>query len=717
MSSSPESRARSSEYERGWALLYRLIRLNGSLSGHERNVLYWNQGDGQFADLSAVAGLAFPEDGRAFVAFDFDRDGDLDILLNNRNSPQLRLLRNDFPASHRSVAVRLEGTASNRDAVGARLVLETASGRRLTRSVRSGSGFRSQPSRTTHFGLAGEQEIRSLTVFWPSGAVEEHQGIPVDHFVSVKEGRPDIDVRPFRASAVSPVPPDPPQPDAEAPWTGIWLTEATPAPRLQGRTLDGESFPAERYRGKRVLLNFWATWCAPCRAELADFAEHREALEGAGLVPVLVSVDEPGERESVRRYVLEHKLPYPILLPSSSTVTAFDLLVRHVLDQSGELAIPTSFLIDESGRILKLYLGRTTAGQILEDAESWRGGETESLERALPFSGRAYVTRFERNWTQLADAYAAAGLSGEAVEALEHALQVHPEHPAILDRLGSLYAEQGRWQDALQAHQRAIELGLPGLGPRLRTATALAELGRLAEAEAAASEALSQSPDDIDALRVWGAIASRRGNFEAALPALLSVERLDGDNPEVHYNLGWLYTQTGRRRAAAASLQRAIALEPRHARALHDLGILHAQGGAWDEASKALRQALDANADFPEAHYSLGLVFAQQGDFKRAEESLRAALELRDDYAEALTDLGGVYIQTRRFREALPLLARARQANPALGQTYLNAAKAHLALGDRSGALGALETWLEIRPDDPDALALQDTLESLKPSP
>ena len=698
-------------------MLYRLIRLNGSLSGHERNVLYWNQGDGQFADLSAVAGLAFPEDGRAFVAFDFDRDGDLDILLNNRNSPQLRLLRNDFPASHRSVAVRLEGTASNRDAVGARLVLETASGRRLTRSVRSGSGFRSQPSRTTHFGLAGEQEIRSLTVFWPSGAVEEHQGIPVDHFVSVKEGRPDIDVRPFRASAVSPVPPDPPQPDAEAPWTGIWLTEATPAPRLQGRTLDGESFPAERYRGKRVLLNFWATWCAPCRAELADFAEHREALEGAGLVPVLVSVDEPGERESVRRYVLEHKLPYPILLPSSSTVTAFDLLVRHVLDQSGELAIPTSFLIDESGRILKLYLGRTTAGQILEDAESWRGGETESLERALPFSGRAYVTRFERNWTQLADAYAAAGLSGEAVEALEHALQVHPEHPAILDRLGSLYAEQGRWQDALQAHQRAIELGLPGLGPRLRTATALAELGRLAEAEAAASEALSQSPDDIDALRVWGAIASRRGNFEAALPALLSVERLDGDNPEVHYNLGWLYTQTGRRRAAAASLQRAIALEPRHARALHDLGILHAQGGAWDEASKALRQALDANADFPEAHYSLGLVFAQQGDFKRAEESLRAALELRDDYAEALTDLGGVYIQTRRFREALPLLARARQANPALGQTYLNAAKAHLALGDRSGALGALETWLEIRPDDPDALALQDTLESLKPSP
>ena len=717
MSSSPENEARSSQYERGWALLYRLIRLNGSLSGHERNVLYWNQGDGRFADLSAVAGLDFPQDGRAFVTFDFDRDGDLDILLNNRNSPQLRLLRNDFPASHRSVAVKLEGTVSNRDAVGARLVLETASGRRLTRSVRSGSGFRSQPSRTVHFGLGDEREIRALTVFWPSGAVETREGIPVDHLVSLREGRPDVDARPFGAPALPLIAPDPPERDADTVWTGIWLTEATPAPKLQGRSLEGGRFPVERYRGTRIVLNFWATWCAPCRAELADFAEHREAFEGAGLVPLLVSVDEPSEHEAVRRYARERQLSYPILLPDSSTVTAFDLLVRHVLDQSGELAVPTTFLIDESGRIVKLYLGRTTADQILEDAENWPVGETELLERALPFSGRAYVTRFERNWTQLADAYAAAGLGGEAVEAMEYAIQVHPEHPAILDRLGSLYAEQGQWQSALEAHRRAIELGLPGLGVRLREATALAELGRLSEAAAVAAEVRAQSPDDIDALRVWGVIASRQGNFEDALPALLSVERLDRDNPEIHYNLGWLYLQTGRRQEAAASLRRAVQLEPRHAKALHDLGILHAQAGSWDQASQALHQALDASPDFPEAHYSLGLVFAQRGEFKQAEASLRAALELREDYAEALTDLGGVYIQTRRFREALPLLTRARQANPGLGQAHLNATKAYLGLGDRASALASLEAWLEIRPNDPDALALKGALGSVQPGP
>ncbi len=710
MSSSPENQARSSQYESSWALLYRLIRLNGSLSGHERNVLYRNQGDGTFADLSAVAGLDFPQDGRAFVTFDFDRDGDVDILQNNRNSPQLRLLRNDLPTSHHSVALRLEGTESNRDAVGARLVLETASGRRLTRSIRSGSGFRSQPSRTVHFGLGDEEEVRELTIFWPSGTVERRQEIPAEHLVLLKEGTTDIIALPFSTPSAPQPESEPARPEAETSRTGIWLSEATPAPRLRGRSLDGEKFLPEQYRGKRIVLNFWATWCLPCQAELADFSERREDLEAAGLSPLLVSVDEPSEHETVRRYVREKQLPFPVLLPDENTVTSFDLLVRHILDQSAELAIPATFLINESGEILKFYLGRTTAGQILEDVGNWPGSGMELLERALPFPGRAYVTGFERNWVGLGDAYTAAGLSDEAVATLEHAAKVHPKHAAILDRLGSLYAEQGRPQDALDAHQAAVELGLPGIAARVHLAAALAELGRLPEARAAATEALSRSPKDTDALRVWGAIASRQGKFEDALPALLSSRQLDPDNPEVHYNLGWLYLQTSRREDAVASLRRAVELDPGHAKALHDLGILHARAGSWDQASNSLRKAIAANPEFPEAYYSLGLIYAQRGDFKQAEESLQAALKLRPDYAEALTDLGGVYIQTRRFRQALPLFARAQQVNPELGQSYLNAAKAHLALGDKQSALASLEALLKVHPDDSTALAARKQL-------
>jgi len=711
VSSSPENQARSSQYERSWALLYRLIRLNGSLSGHERNVLYWNRGDGTFADLSAVAGLDFPEDGRAFVTFDFDRDGDTDILLNNRNSPQIRLLRNNLPTSHHSVAFRLEGTASNRDAVGARLVLETASGRRLIRSVRSGSGFRSQPSRTVHFGLGEEDAIREVSVFWPSGRADIYREIPADHLLLVTEGSEDLTAVPFGPAPAIQLERDSTEPEVRTSRTGIWLTEATPVPALRGRSLDGDGpFLQEQYRGKRILLNFWATWCAPCQVELADFKEHRAALEGASVVPLLVSVDEPSELESVRRFVREKELPFPVVIPDEDSVTAFDLLVRHILDQSGELAIPTSFLIDEKGNVLKLYLGLTSAEQILSDLERWPVDQPELLERALPFPGRAYVTRFERNWVQLGDAYAAAGLTEEALTTLEYAVEAHPKHAAILDRLGSMYGEQGRWQEALATHQAAVELGLPGTAAQVHLASALAELGRLSEARAAAAAALSQAPDDTEALRVWGAVASRQGEFEAALPALLSAREIDPDNPETHYNLGWLYLQTRQTTDALASLRRAVEIAPNHAQALHDLGILHAQAGSWDQASSSLRKALEVRPDFPEAHYSLGLVHAQQGDYTGAESSLQAALKLRGDYAEALADLGGVFVETGRFRQALPLLARARELKPQLVQPYLNAVRAHLALGEKGNALASLDALLRVRPGDPTALALRERL-------
>ncbi len=710
MSSSREDQARSSQYERGWALLYRLIRLNASLSGHERNVLYWNHGDGSFADLSAAAGLDFPEDGRAFATFDFDLDGDTDILVNNRNSPQLRLLRNNLPTSHHSVAFALEGTASNRDAVGARLELETESGRRLVRSVRSGSGFRSQPSRRVHFGLESEDRIRELRIFWPSGRMDRHRRVPADHFVVVKESSTEITARPFEDSSPRTPVPRLAAPEVSTSQTGIWLTEATPAPALRGESLDGAEFEPDAYLGKRVLLNFWATWCAPCKVEVADFIEHRAELERASLVPLLVSVDELSEREAVHRFVANQEVPFPVVLPRKDSVTAYDLLVRHFLDQSAELAIPTSFLIDEAGRIVKLYMGRTSAEQILSDVDNWPQTGTDMLERALPFPGRAYVTRFERNWVQLSDAYAAAGFHDEALATLESAVQSHPEHAAILDRLGSLYSEQRRWEEALAAHRKALDLGLPGIAAKVHIASALAELDRLGEAAAVAKEALEEAPEDTAALRVWGAVSARQGRFETALPALLAAARIDPENPETHYNLGWLFMHTGQAKRAAESLNQAVKLAPDHVQALHDLGILHAQAESWDQASTSLRKAVEVRPDFPEAHYSLGLVHAQQGDYERAEDSLQTALKLREDYPEALADLGGVYIETRRYQEALPLLAKAQKLRPRLAQPYLNAVRAHVALGDRASALASVDALLKVHPNDPTAIALRKRL-------
>lgn len=704
MSPSPENTARSGRYENGWIAINRLIRQGETWSGHERNVLYWNHGDGTFSDLSAVAGLDFPEDSRAFAAFDFDQDGDLDMALKNRNSPQLRLLRNDMPAYHHSVGFHLQGNKGNRDAVGARLVLETT-GRRLTRTVRSGSGFLSQATRTVYFGLGEETKILTLTVFWPGGKAEKYHRLPADHLVRLTEGQADFSSVAFQRRS---------QPvsvesllgmlGGPRPLTGMWLTEPVPAPQFEVRSVDGATHSLENYRGRFVLLNFWATWCSPCQAELADLQNHKKEIEARGLLPLLVSVDEPGSEEKVRQYARGKGLNWPILLANEELVRCYGLLLRHLLDHTSDLVIPTSFLVNPTGEIVRVYAGRASAKQIVQDLTDYPADPRQLVRLALPFPGRAYVTDFRRNWATLASSFANEGFSKQALAYLQHAVKAPHPSPEAFDYLGLLYAHQGRWQEALEAHQRAMELGQSGSGVQTHLATALAQLGRLAEAEAAAQRAIGVAPRDAEALRVWAAITSRRGKPEQALPALQLSLQHDPESADGHYNLGLLHQKLGRSAEAAAAFRHVIVLAPTHADALNALGVVAAEGGSHVEAIDYFGRAIQAQPGFAAAHRNLGLVYAQQGNWRKAEESFRAALKLHARYAEALSDLGGVYLKTGLLREALSLFQQAQQEKPDLIEAYLNQARVYMELGENQNAVAILESLLKVQPGHPTAV-------------
>ncbi len=84
-----------------------LIRADGTWSGFERNVFYANNRDGTFSNVSSTPGLDFLEDGRAFALADFDHDGRQEVFLKNRNSPQLRVLKNVMKDLALPIASRL----------------------------------------------------------------------------------------------------------------------------------------------------------------------------------------------------------------------------------------------------------------------------------------------------------------------------------------------------------------------------------------------------------------------------------------------------------------------------------------------------------------------------------------------------------------------------------------------------------------------------------
>ena len=126
---------------------------------------------------------------------DFDNDGDLDIVIMNQHEPP-SLLRNDAPKENHWIKVRLEGTKSNRSAIGAR-VLVRYGGKTQAQAVMSQASYMSSNDPRLHFGL-GSETTADIEVVWPTGAVEKYPGQAANHLITILEGHGIVPGRPFR---------------------------------------------------------------------------------------------------------------------------------------------------------------------------------------------------------------------------------------------------------------------------------------------------------------------------------------------------------------------------------------------------------------------------------------------------------------------------------------------------------------------------------------
>ena len=124
-----------------------------------------------------------------------------------------------------------------------------------------------------------------------------------------------------------------------APWTG----GATPGLALND--VNGAAHDLAQYRGQVVLINFWATWCEPCREEMPSIQRLRERLAGKGFAVLMVNVDEPESR--VRHFLTETRLNLPVLIDRNKNATR----------AWGVRVMPSSFIVGPDGRIRYRVVG------------------------------------------------------------------------------------------------------------------------------------------------------------------------------------------------------------------------------------------------------------------------------------------------------------------------------------------------------------------------
>jgi tetratricopeptide (TPR) repeat protein/peroxiredoxin len=633
---SPDEAKLSADYEQGWSAINELIRADGTWSGFERNVFYANNRDGTFSDVSGIVGLDFIEDGRAFAVADFDQDGRQEVFLKNRNGLQLRVLKNVIENLPPSIAFRLRGTKSNRDGIGAAITVETESGSQ-TLMLQAGSGFLSQHSKELFFGLGEAKSLVRASIRWPSGLVQPLHDLPLNHRIWVEEGAENVRTEPFRIASPSrrKLAAVPQQASEQLPITAeTWLLAPVAAPDFSLRDLTGQVRTLAALRGKPMLLNFWIAQSKECEKDLDVFNRAHAGWAARGLQLLTVNVDDTGGSENLAVLARKRRLLFSILRATDDVASIYNILYRYLFDRHRDLGLPTSFLIDSRGDIVKIYQGPVNPTHVEHDYQNIPQTSAERLALALPFSGVTDSFEFGRNYLSYGSVFFQRGYYDQAASSFQLALRDDPSSAEAAYGLGSAYLNLQKTAEARESLERAIKL--PASYP------------------------------DTQA-NAWN-------------------------------NLGLMDTQEGRTDEAVRCFQEAVRLNPDHLIGLNNLGNAYRLLKRWDEARKAFEHALEVSPTDAEANYGMGMVFAQADNAARAYEYLQRALKSRPAYPEALNNLGILYLRTQRRDEAVASFEECIRVAPAFDQSYLNLARVYSIEGATEKARSVLMELLKQHP-------------------
>ena len=622
----------SHDYEQGWTALNELIRAEGTWSGYERNVLYRNNRDGTFLDVSAVAGMDFVQDGRSFALADFDHDGRLEVLLKNRNAPQVLLLKNlvrDLPPS---IAIRLRGTKSNRDAIDAVVTIETSSGRQ-TRSLQAGSGFLAQHTKELLFGLADAKGNVQVSIRWPSGLMQQVRDLPQNHRIWIEEGKDGVRTQPFRGAGTATSAAALAKSEESPETIETWLVAPFAAPDFSLSDESGKTQTLSAMRGKPVLLTFWASGSTDCQRTLETLANRHAGWLGKGWQLLAVNCDEVSGSRADRQP--KSRLLFPAVQATEDVAGVYNVLFRYLFDRHRDLSLPTSFLIDAKGEIVKIYQGALRADHVDQDFQHIPRTPAERLGKALPFPGASDDLPSERNYLSFGSVFFQREYFAQAEASFRLAERDDPTSAEALYGLGSVFLKQQKRTEARDAFQHATKL-------------------------------------------------------QAAYPDTL---------PNAWNNLGLVATQDGDTEEAIRCFQEALLINPDHLIALDNLGNAFRQQKHWDEARQTFQRALAVSADDPEANYSLGMVYAENDDTQKAYEYLQRALQARPVYPEALNNLGVLYLKTGRRDRGVESFEKCIRVAPEFDQAYLNLARVHALEGDTEKARAVLRDLLKHHPD------------------
>jgi tetratricopeptide (TPR) repeat protein len=639
VSRSPVEQKPSTSYEDGWGAINELIRADGTWSGYERNVFYVNNHDRTFSDISGISGLDFVEDSRSFALADFDHDGRLEVFLKNRGGPQVRVLRNVMQHLGDAVAFRLRGVKSNRDAIGAKIVVETEA-LKQTKFLQAGSGFLSQHTKELFFGLGQNCKFLKATIHWPNGAIQHFAHLPANHSISVTEESEQFSAQPFALDRPA-APAIARRPKPLTPATiGTWLVAPLVPPTIDAEDFAGKRFGLDGWRGNYGLLVLWACCSRPSLQLLRDLRDHQLQLSAAGLQIAGLNVEGPSQLGPARDLAKKERFAFTVAMLPPQQAAVYNLLFRYLFDRHRDLDLPTSFLFDADGMIVKVYQGVFGAAHLRADAGKIPRTTLEQESLALPFPGSFFGGDFLRSYLTYGVAFAQRGYLDAAEAAFLRAVSQDPRSALAHYSLGTLDLQKGNFADARNQLRLAVKLKPDYLLSLNNLGVLAAQQRRFLEAGVYFQEVLKNDPNNLLAIENLAEIDRDRGYAQQAHDLLARGLRVAPRDPDLNYKMGMLYAESRQNDLARKYLELAVQLRPNFPKAANNLGVLYLLTGHADLAVAIFRNAIAASPDYDQPYLNLARLYASAGKNQAAIKILRQLLARRPQHplAEKMLD-------------------------------------------------------------------------------
>ena len=626
---SPEDATPSFSYERGWNAINELVRSDHTWHGYARNVLFVNNRDGTFTEASGAVAMDFLEDSRSFALADIDHDGRVEVILKNRNAPQIRILHNAMRDIGQSISFRLRGTKSNRDAIGTAITVE-ANRTRQTRYLQAGSGFLAQHSKELFFGLGSFHGPVRATVRWPSGLSQSFDQLPINHLVELEEESRRFNARPYSSiSAAYSSSPAPLSSDTLPTRVETWLIEPLKAPDFSLPDLAGIAQSLSSFRNDIVILNFWSRAAPSSLDQLKLFNRSIGSLMERHVQLLAINVEDGESAETARSFATQQRHSFKILFANEETAGIYNLIYRHLFDRRRDLPIPISFLLDREGMIVKVYQGTVDPARLLADALSIPVDQNARMGKALPFPGILAQGTFQRNDFTFGVAMYQHGYLDQAAASFQQVIAAKPDNADAYYNLGTLSLRRNNFAEAARYLEKTIKL-------RPNFPEAWNNLGMLAAQQGNAEEAIRNFQKSVNlrpnyaiAFLNIGNVYRRQGDFGKAQESLSRALALQPDDPETNYSLGMLYAQQNQIQEASHYLERAIELRPNYPEAMNNLGVLFVRQQNYAKAEEQFKSGIRVAPNFDQSYLNLARLYELQNDKREAREILQELLRLQ----------------------------------------------------------------------------------------